>query len=159
MKKSNPFGSIIQGKTVCFGIGSTLRGDDGFGPVLVQKLHGKINAVCINAENAPEKFIGKIIKEKPDTLLIIDAVHLNTTPGNFAILRPEEIQNSCFSTHDISMGMLIEQIQAEINVKIHVIGVQPQSVALGIGLSEKVSQTLHSLCEMIIDASKNINRE
>ena len=59
MKKPNPFRSIIQGKTVFFGIGSTLRGDDGFGPVLVQKLQGKINAVCINAENAPEKFIKK----------------------------------------------------------------------------------------------------
>jgi hydrogenase 3 maturation protease len=159
MKISNPFRSIIQGKTLFFGIGSTLRGDDGIGPLLVQKLQGKINAVCINAENAPEKFIGKIIKEKPDTLLIVDAVHLNATPGSYAILPPEEIQNSCFSTHDIPMGMLIVQLQAEINAKIHVIGVQPQSIAFGIGLSEKVSQTLNSLCEMIIDASKNTNKE
>ena len=159
MKISNPFRSIIQGKTLFFGIGSTLRGDDGIGPLLVQRLQGNINAVCINAENAPEKFIGKIIKEKPDTLIIVDAVHLSATPGSFDILRPEEIQNACFSTHDIPMGMLIEQIQAEITAKIHVIGVQPQSVALGIGLSEKVSQTLDSLCEMIVNASKNSNGE
>jgi len=152
MNKSNPFKSIINGKTVFLGIGNILRGDDGFGPILVEKLKGRINAVCINAENTPENYIGKIVKENPDTIIIIDAVHINLEPGQFEIINPLHLLNTGFSTHDISLVKLIKYLKLEINSKIYLLGIQPGSLRLGDGLSENVKNALRLLESMIIEA-------
>ena len=82
----NPFTDILKGKTVIVGIGNSLRGDDGLGPELILKLQGKLKAVCIDAGNSPESYTGKIVKENPDTILLVDAVHLNLPPGQYRLL-------------------------------------------------------------------------
>ncbi len=61
-------------KTVLVGIGNTLKGDDGAGPLLCQELTGKICAELINADTVPENYIQPIIHKKPQSLIIIDAV-------------------------------------------------------------------------------------
>ena len=71
----------LRGKTVIVGIGNSLRGDDGFGPALVQRLQGRVRPVCIDAGVAPENYLGRIVKEQPDTVLLVDAAHLGLEPG------------------------------------------------------------------------------
>ncbi len=152
MNKSNPFEAIMKGKVVLFGIGNILRGDDGLGPILLERLKGRVNAVCINAENAPEKYLGKIIKENPDTLLIIDAVHLNLGPGEYEIISSSNLRNTGFTTHDISLTMLIEYLKTEINSKIYILGVQPHRLRLGDEISESIDNTISIIANMIIEA-------
>ena len=89
------------------GIGNTLRADDGFGPALIDRLKEKMKAVCINAGSAPENFTGKIVKEKPNTIIIVDALHLGLSPGEYKILKKDDIAKSGFSTHNISPHMFI----------------------------------------------------
>ena len=38
-----------KGKVVIVGIGNLLRGDDGFGPALIERLSGNVEARCIDA--------------------------------------------------------------------------------------------------------------
>ena len=61
-------------KTVLVGVGNTLKGDDGAGPLLCRELTGKICAELINAGTVPENYIQPIIHKKPQNLIIIDAV-------------------------------------------------------------------------------------
>ena len=63
----NPFAHILQGKVVIAGIGNTLRGDDGLGCYLVNRLKGRIHALCIDTGPTPENYVGKMTKEDEAT--------------------------------------------------------------------------------------------
>ena len=110
---NNIFKDILKGKVVIVGIGNTLRADDGFGPELIARLKGKVKASCIDAGSAPENYTGKIVKERPDTILIADALDLGKQPGEFAILKKDELLHCGLSTHDISPQMFIEYLKQQ----------------------------------------------
>jgi len=151
-KNTNLFAPILKGKTVIFGIGNTLRGDDGLGSVLVNTIAGKIDALCLDGGNAPENYLGKILKERPDTLLIIDALHLGEQPGTFKLLKPDELRVSYFSTHSIPLRILIEYLEDELHSDIYIIGVQPSSLTLGEPISEPVKKAIQRIATLIIQA-------
>jgi hydrogenase 3 maturation protease len=152
MNNKNPFTEIIKGKVAIFGVGNLLRGDDALGPILVDRLEGKVNAECINAENAPEKYLGKVIKIDPDTLIIIDAVHLGMSSGQYRLLKPEELTGVGFSTHDIPLPDLVAYVKAEIDVEVYILGVQPEQLELGENLSDPVKKTIQTLENLLIEA-------
>jgi hydrogenase 3 maturation protease len=152
MVQANPFKTIMRGKVAIFGMGNLLRGDDALGPLLVDMLQGRVNAVCINAENAPEKFLGKVIKLDPDTLVIIDAVHLGLEPGDYRLVKPEELEGVGISTHDIPLKSLVEYIKMEIDANIYILGVQPEQITIGEDLSAPVKKALQTLENLLIEA-------
>ena len=145
----NIFQNIFRGKTVIVGIGNTLRSDDGFGPALVEKLTGKVNAVCLDAGSAPENYTGKIVKECPDTILLVDALHLGLAPGKYEILKKDQILKSGFSTHDISPHMFIDYLEKQTKADIYMLGVQPENVSFSQEMSEEVKRALDEISILI----------
>jgi len=143
---------FLKGKVVFIGIGNPLRGDDGFGPLLVQKLQGQVSAVCLDAGNAPETYVGKIIKEKPDTIVLLDVVHLGLAPGEYAVLQKEDILKTGFTTHDLSPNMLIQYLESQTAAAIYLLGVQPQTTEFGAEMSESVAKALDNLVVKIKEA-------
>lgn len=145
-KKMKPvFKDILKGKVVIVGIGNIMRRDDGFGPVLVDRIKNRVKALCINAGTAPENYTKDIIKERPDTILLVDALHMEKRPGDYEILKKEDILRSGFTTHDISPVMLIEYLEKETGADIYMLGVQPQHVLFGEELSPRVKRTLDEI--------------
>ena len=140
---------ILKGKIVIVGIGNTLRADDGFGPALVEKLTGKVNAVCLDAGSAPENYTGKIVKEKPDTILLVDALHLGFAPGKYEILKKDQILKSGFSTHDISPYMFIDYLEKQTEADIYMLGVQPENLSFGQEMSTSVKRALNKITALI----------
>ncbi len=138
---------IFKAKAVIVGIGNSLRGDDGFGPALIKRLQGRIPAVCIDAGSAPENYIGKIAREKPQAILIVDALHLGLTPGKYMILKKEDIIKSGLSTHDISPHMLIDYLEKQTNAHIYVLGVQPKDISFGAEMSEEMNRALEEIAQ------------
>lgn len=145
----NLFKGILKGKAVIVGIGNIMRADDGAGPAIIEKLKGRLEAVCIDAGVALENFTGKIKKENPDTVLIIDALHLNKIPGEYEILREEDILKTGFSTHNISPHMFIEYLRNETKASIYVLGIQPESIFFKPGLSEKVKRAVEEIAKLL----------
>lgn len=145
------FSDIFKGKTVIVGIGNTLRGDDGFGPALVERLKNRIPAVCIDAGTAPENYTGKISKENPDTVIIADAVHLGMEPGRYDILRKDDIVKSGFTTHDISPNIFLEYLEKETKADIYMLAVQPENVTFGGKMSDSVKKALDEVSKMIAE--------
>ncbi len=145
----NLFNDILKGKLVIMGIGNSLRGDDGFGPALIEKLQGISDAVCIDAGTAPESYAGKVAKQNPDTILIADAVHLGKAAGEYAILTGEDIVRTGFATHDISPAMFMDYLKQETGADIYMLGVQPQDVSFGSEMSEAVVKALIQISELI----------
>ncbi len=142
---------IAKGKIALLGIGNTLRGDDGIGPSLIEKIKNRVIAMCINGENAPENYAGKIIKTNPDTLIIIDAVHFNGKPGEYQIMRAKDLVDCGLTTHDISLVKIIEYIKMYTKTEIYILGVQPCQTGFGTSLSTYVQKTMDVLQKELIN--------
>ena len=155
MSTENLFGRFLRGKVVIVGVGNILRGDDGLGPALVEHLKSKIEVPCINAGNAFENYLGVIMREKPETVLLVDAIHLDMNPGEFAIVDPSRIEHGGLSTHDVSASIFLDFLVEEIQCSVFLLGVQPERITLGTGISKTVRQTLGLLEEEIIQALSN----
>jgi hydrogenase 3 maturation protease len=139
------FRKILKGKVVIVGIGNILRGDDGLGPTLVDRLKGRVEVTCINAGNALENHLGLISRAHPDTVLLVDAVHLGLDPGEARIVDPSRIEHAGLSTHDVSPGLFLDFLVEESKCSVFLLGVQPESIEMGSGISETVEKTLEIL--------------
>lgn len=149
------FQRILKGKVVIVGIGNILRGDDGLGPALVELLKSKVPVPCINAGNALENHLGLIIREQPDTVLLVDAVHLNLDPGDARIVDPSRIEHAGLSTHDVSPGLFLDFLAEEGKCDVFLLGIQPEQIEMGSGISAMVQKTLKILEEELVAVLSN----
>lgn len=143
---------ILKGKVVIIGVGNALKGDDALGPALVGRIAGRTRAVTIDAGSAPENHTRAITRERPDTILIVDAVDLDGQAGEAELLREEDIMKGGFSTHTISPHLFIQYLAAETGADIYLLGVQPKDVAFGSGISEPVMRALDDIERLLVTA-------
>ena len=140
------FKSRLKGKVIVLGIGNTLRSDDGAGSVLASRIKGKVPFVVFDASVSPENYLEKIIKEKPDTVVIIDAVDFGGKPGEFKFLQAQEIKTvNLFATHNASISLTINYLQNNLKADIIILIIQPRSINFGDKLSQEVTDTLDKL--------------
>jgi hydrogenase 3 maturation protease len=141
---------IRGSKTVIVGIGNTLKGDDGVGPLICQQLRlSKVCAEIIDTGTVPENYIQRIIKKTPQNLLIIDAIDFGASPGTISIFKPEQLNASVFSTHTLSPRLFIDMIRREIVVDVYIVGIQPTQTQLGQPLSTQVSKSIQLLIDSL----------
>ena len=145
----------LQGKVVILGIGNTLRSDDGIGSILANRIKGKIPYIVYDSGPNPENYLGKIIKDKPDNIVIIDAVDFGGKPGEFKELEAEDIKTvNLFSTHNASISLTIDYLQNNLKVDIIILIIQPKTIALADTLSPEISDTLGKLEEWFCGQKK-----
>jgi hydrogenase 3 maturation protease len=138
--------SHLQGKVIILGIGNTLRSDDGAGSVLASRIKDSVPFLVWDAGLNPENYLNRIIKERPDTLVIIDAADFGGKAGELRIVEADGIKTAnLFSTHNASLSLLINYLQSNIKTNIIVLIIQPKTIALGDTLSPEVSAVLNSL--------------
>jgi len=136
----------LTGKVVILGIGNTLRSDDGIGSLLASRLKDKLSFIVYDAGVSPENYLGKVDKDKPDNLVIIDAVDFGGKPGEFRAVDGEGIKTTnLFSTHNASLSMLINFLQSNSKMDIIVLIIQPKTIVFGDKLSPEITETLVKL--------------
>lgn len=149
---NNSFKDIFSGRTVFVGIGNELRSDDGIGPLVIERLRDRIDCPCINAGQVPENSFGVIVKEQPDTVVIIDAVQLFMKPGAYQLLTEEDILKTGFSTHTLSPAVFMQYLREASDADVYLLGVQPRSTELGQGLTALLEDSLDELVNLIAEA-------
>lgn len=149
----NPFGDHLKGKVVFLGIGNILRGDDAAGPLLVQHLKDLTEAVCINAENAPERYVGRVVRERPDTVVMIDAVFFPEKPGAYRLMAPEELESVMLSTHGIPLSSIASMIEEKSGARVYILGIRPGGIGIGQGLTSQVRKTIRKLGALLREAA------
>ncbi len=127
---------------VFVGVGNQMKGDDGFGPHVAQKIPR-----AINAETAPENFISKIRREKPDAVVIFDAVDFGARAGEVKVFEASEAAGILLSTHAIPLSKFAKMLEPS---KAWLVGVQPASVEFGQGLSEDVLKSAEKISEEVL---------
>jgi hydrogenase 3 maturation protease len=136
---------------VIVGIGNTLKGDDGAGPLVCEQLSGKVCAEVIDAGTVPENYIQKIIKNAPRNLLVIDAIDFGAPAGTFKIFKPEQLDSFVLSTHTLSPRLFVDLVWKEIKVDVNFIGIQPAQMQLGQPQSEPVHEAIQWLADTLIE--------
>ncbi len=138
--------SHLKGKVVILGIGNSLRSDDAAGSFLAGRIKGKVPYIVYDAGSSPENYLGKIIRDLPDTLVIIDAVDFGGKPGEFNLIKGRDLKTAnLFSTHNASISLTINYLQNNLKVDIIILIIQPKTIVFGDKLSPEVSGTLTRL--------------
>jgi len=142
---SEQLNKLRNSSTVIVGIGNTLKGDDGAGPLVCEQLRGKVCAEVIDAGTVPENYIQKIIKKAPQNLLIIDAIDFAASAGTINIFKPEQLDSFVLSTHTLSPRLFVDMVCGNIQVDVYFVGVQPAQMQLGQPQSEQVNESIQWL--------------
>ncbi|WP_455240825.1 hydrogenase maturation peptidase HycI [Methanothermobacter tenebrarum] len=136
-------------KILILTVGNELRGDDGLGPAIAKKLSKSKNLIIIDGGTVPENFTGKIKKEDPSHIIIIDAVEMGAQPGTIKIIEKDKIANYNISTHAMPLSFLIEYLQAHKDYKITLIGIQPKKLDFSTKISEPVRKSMEKLISIL----------
>ncbi len=141
--------NLLKGRIVYMGIGNILRGDDGIGPHLVEVLR-KRGASVVDAGTVPESYIGPVTRLEPETIVLVDAVHLGSEPGSVELLERDEIlKHNCFSTHNLSPVLVMERLENETGASVFMLAIQPATLELGASISPAVNLLLTTLPDLL----------
>jgi len=147
--------SHLQGKVVILGIGNTMRSDDGIGSILARRIKDKVPFLVFDAGTTPENYLEKIIREKPDNVVIIDTADFAGAAGEFRILEAGDLKTvNLFSTHNASLSLAINYLQENIKTDIIILLIQPKYIGFGDKLSPEIAKTIYRLAECFYDSSK-----
>lgn len=152
----NHLKSHLKGKVIILGVGNTLRSDDGVGSILANRIKDKVPFAVLDVGVAPENYLGKVVKEKPDTIVIIDAVDFGGRAGEFRVLEADDIKTTnLFFTHNASISLTINYLKNNLKADIMILIIQPKIIAFGDKLSSPLALTLEKLESFFIRETKN----
>ncbi|MHB1335002.1 MAG: hydrogenase maturation protease [Candidatus Humimicrobiaceae bacterium] len=143
------------------GCGNILFGDDGFGPKVVEYLEQNYsipeNAEVINAGCSVRNILFDIIlsSNKPEKIIIIDAVDMGRMPGEFFEMPIEDIPENKiddFSMHQLPTSNLLKELKFLCNVFVKVYACQPESIPenVSVGLSKRLNDLIPEICKLLI---------
>ena len=107
-----------------------LRGDDGAGPLVIERLGGDNGGDLLDAETTPENFYGVLLGRAPEVVLFVDAADLGAPPGTCALAPVEDLAARAESTHAPSLRLL-GRLLAPRRIECWLLGIQPASTAPG----------------------------
>lgn len=138
-----------RGSLCILGVGNRMRGDDGAGSLLIDKIKGRAAADCIDAGVAPENFLEKAARGGFDAVLIVDTADFGGTPGEMRIFDIEAVAGGSLSTHAISLPATADYLKARCSARIVFLAFQGQTMDLGEGPGKAVSEAVDLLAETL----------
>ena len=155
--------TLSNQRMVIIGLGNPIKGDDGIGVYITEKLKENQNNMQVNiltCYNSPANYLGKIATLNPDFIIFIDAVyHSKFEMGDIIIINPNKIlEVESFTTHYQSYNVVLDFLNKELNKTLDylVLGINIENVELGDELSDKIIKSseiiISSITEMILDA-------
>jgi len=133
------------------GGGSELRGDDFAGVLVARKLAAWAKRARVatlagfEGYAAPEHLTGAIARFEPDRVLLVDAAHLGTHPGEVRILPLESIAGVSFSTHMLPEPIIHDYLAKSCGCSSVVLGIQPQQTEVCGPISSPVAEAIEAV--------------
>lgn len=141
-------------RILILGIGNLLNTDEGVGVHAVRQIKeqvGEVDGVAIEDGGTLGLNLLPLVEDATH-LLILDAVNAGQPPGTVVELRKEEIPlygGFKLSQHQLTfqevLGLAL--IRGKLPEYLHLVGVQPDSLEIGVGLSDKVMDALPEVTE------------
>ena len=143
-----------MGKLGVIGVGNTLKGDDGIGVKLVNRLDNEGFPDSVEFQEVGTSGLNIVHHLKDfDRVLIIDAIKHEGESGTSIFFRPDEVNESVKvrSTHDANLLEAIElsETLGERPEEIVIMGIIPEDMSLRDGLSPLMKEKLPELEERL----------
>ncbi|MBO2533040.1 MAG: HyaD/HybD family hydrogenase maturation endopeptidase [Planifilum fulgidum] len=145
-----------KGVTV-LGIGNILYSDEGLGvhilPELRKALRGRERVEIIEGATDGLRLLGPV--EEAEYLIVIDAIRAEAEPGTIIVLKGGDIPayfSRKLSIHQIGFQEVLQAAQwrGKGPKEVMLFGIEPASLAFGIGLSEEVRQAVPALIDAVV---------
>lgn len=144
---------VLKEKTCLVGIGNKMRGDDGFGPYVIERLREMAvlpESQLLTVEDVPENYAFPLSRQEVSNVIFLDAVILNAPAGTviFGPLAEFEEVGQIASTHKLSLRLTARVIE-ETGKKVFLLGVVPNSLEFGQELSAGIKEVSEAVIELI----------
>ncbi len=139
----------IQGNVVIMGIGNPCRGDDAAGSLVARQIRDAPGVRVIDAQDVPEDYLCLVVNHRPDTVVLIDSVDLDSAPGSIALLDKDQMAGYWPSTHRVPMCLLMNYLERETNARIFLIGIQPRQTGFLEPMSDEVSSSVARIADAL----------
>jgi len=136
-------------KYILMGIGNILRSDDGIGSFIAQSFKDH-DWLSIDCGVVPENFTSIIKKNRPDLVVLIDAVEMDLKSGEFRIISPDRIKALHLTTHSMPLYFLISYLK-EHTQELIFIGIQPKIISYSNSLSPEVFKSSEEIIRILKD--------
>lgn len=134
-------------------MGNRLAGDDAAGPEILDRLKKQCQFPVLDGGQAPENLLKPLIRLRPQTVLLIDAVHFGVSPGSVRLFEPEELAEVDISTHAMSPKLVLQQIRSRTGAQVFLLGIQPEQREFGQPLSLPCRRAVESVSQRLIELS------
>lgn len=157
LDKENFLNIIIRMKLLLCGMGNKERGDDGFGPYIVENVRETDNIKKIDCNLYPENYLNKIVSLNPDLIIFFDTV--KKEGAKTFLLRNDEIVTNnpiSVSTHNLPFSAIYQFLRENSKAEIFLLGVSVNSYQ---ELSTETKNIADRICAVFksIDKQKNLN--
>ena len=141
MKLAAALAPLLARPWLLVGVGSELRGDDAFGPLLARRLAAE-GLPALDGGTAPESLTGPIVRSGAEVLLLADIGRLGAPPGTLRLVAPHDLAPAGSSTHDPALGVLIAYLVARRPMTVRLLVAEPARTGLGSPISAEVGAAL-----------------
>ena len=131
------------------GIGNPLRGDDAAGSLAARQIVDSPGVCVIDAQDVPEDYVLQAVNQRPDTVVLIDCVDLDSAPGAVAFLDKDQMAEYWPSTHRMPMSSLMEILEQETHARVVGIGIQPAHTEFLRPVSDAVKESVARVAGML----------
>ncbi len=147
-------------KIAVIGIGNILMGDEGLGIAVVEELKKRELPKGVEVHDCATLGLQILNFFKDyDFLIVVDVVKSNGKPGDVYVLDFDQCEDYGIpvSLHDIDfvkafkIGSLVYEIP-----KIIIVGVEPERIEFGIGLSESVKRAIPKVIDKVVELINRI---
>ncbi|UCF70960.1 MAG: hydrogenase maturation protease [candidate division WOR-3 bacterium] len=138
-------------RVVACGIGNIERGDDAFGPFIIDGLHEGDTLRKIDCGIHPENYLNVIVSHSPDIVLFFDTIRQGEKES--VLLRNDEIARKAppsVSGHCLSLAAMYEFLRENGVKDILFLGVPVQSYS-------QISPGVRAVADRLISALNNVD--
>ena len=152
--------SFCNKRTLVLGCGNLLFGDDAFGPAVIEYLLGNYeipdDVYVMDVGTGVRKllFTISISSDRPQQIIIVDAVDKGRTPGELFELQLEDLplqKIDDFSLHQVPSSNLAKELrEAGVDVRVMVCQVGPIPESVKPGLSATLRDAVPKMSGLIV---------
>jgi coenzyme F420 hydrogenase subunit delta len=157
----------VKKRVLILGVGNILFGDDGFGPTAADyllkncKIPDDVYVIDVGIGAGDVLFTVALSQEKPEKIIVLDAVDLKRKPAEIFELSIDELpanKITDFSMHLFPATNLLKELRDQMGVEVVILACQAERIpdAVSPGLSDSVKRALPKAAEMALKlAEKN----
>lgn len=147
---SDSLTSIFSGNVLIVGVGDREHGDDWAGSSVAELLEEAGVKNVIDSGTSPELDIWRFREAAPNTILFVDVVDFGGSPGDIALMEPDEMRNRGFDTHRAPIRLTMQYLESELGCRCLLLGIQPRDVRLGAAMCDDVRESVENLTTLIL---------